>query len=139
MNFPIKVFMAMNTFIIQTSRGLIGSRLLTQNILLLHSIGRRSGKHFITPISYFQADGFYFLIGSNWARKRNADWYYNLLARPRTTIEVRGRKIHVEVRQAEGQEYDRLWEHAIQHYPPYLHYKKRTNRHIPIVVLKPVA
>jgi deazaflavin-dependent oxidoreductase (nitroreductase family) len=122
MKFFIKFFMAMNTFAIQASRGRIGSRLLTQTILLLHTVGRRSGRHFVTPISYFHTDGCYFLIGSNWGRERNADWYYNLIARPRTTIEVRGRLIPVEACQVEGQEYDRLWKHAIRHYPPYLHY-----------------
>jgi F420H(2)-dependent quinone reductase len=138
-NWFLKVFMAANTFAIRASRGRLGSRLGTQTILLLHSRGHKSGKHYVTPIAYFQAEGFYFLIGSNWGKEQNAGWYYNLLARPLTTIEVKGEQIPVEASQAEGPEYDRLWEYAIQHHPPYLHYKEMTKRRIPIMVLKPVA
>ncbi len=137
--FFLKLFMAMNTFAIRLSRGWIGSRLGTQTILLLHSRGRRSGKHYVTPIAYFYLEGFYFLIGSNWGRQHNAGWYHNLMAQPRTLIEVKGQRIPVEARRVEGPEYDRLWEYAIQHHPPYLHYKDMTKRHIPVVVLNPVA
>jgi deazaflavin-dependent oxidoreductase (nitroreductase family) len=137
--FFLKIFMAMNTSAIHLSRGRLGSRLGTQTILLLHSRGRRSGKDYVTPIAYFFTDGFYFLIGSNWGKEQNAGWYYNLLAEPLTTIKVRGRTIPVNAHPAEGPQYDRLWEYAVQHHPPYLHYKEMTKRHIPIMILTPVA
>ena len=57
---------------------------------------------------------------------------------PRTTIEARGKNIPVVARPAEGEEYERLWKYAIEHHPPYLHYKEMTKRHIPIMVLQPV-
>ena len=69
----------------------------------------------------------------------NAGWYYNLLAQPRTAIEVKGRTISVEARPAEGPQYDQLWKYAVQHHPPYLHYQEMTRRHIPIMILQPVA
>ncbi len=134
----LKLFMAANTFAIRLSRGRIGSRLGTQTILLLHSVGRKSGKKFVTPIAYFFTEGFYFVIGSNWGKDAHAAWYYNLLARPRTTIEVKGRTIPVEATQAEGPDYERLWQYAVDHHPPYAHYKEMTKRHIPIIVLKPI-
>ncbi len=135
----LRIFMALNTFAIHASRGRLGSQLGTQTILLLHSTGHKSGRHHVTPIAYFYTDGFYFLIGSNWGKDHNAGWYHNLLEQPRTRIEVRGKTIQVEARPAEGEEYDRLWKYAIEHHPPYLHYKEMTKRHIPIVILKPVA
>jgi len=135
---PLKVFMALNTFAIRISRGRIGSQLGTQTILLLHTTGRKSGKHFVTPIAYFFTEGFYMLVGSNWGKDRNAAWFFNLMAQPETILEVKGRQIHVEASQAEGAEYDRLWKYATEHHPPYLHYKEMTSRHIPIIVLKPV-
>jgi deazaflavin-dependent oxidoreductase (nitroreductase family) len=137
--FFLKLFMAVNVFVIRLSSGRVGSQLGMQTILLLHSIGRKSGKRFVTPIAFFFTDGYYFLVASNWGKEQNAAWFHNLMAQPRTLIEVRGEKIPVEARQAEGQEYDRLWKYAIEHHPPYLHYKEMTKRHIPIVVLKPVA
>ena len=137
--FFLKIFMAMNTFTIRLSRGRHGSRLGTQTILLLHSRGHRSGKRYITPIAYFYTGGFYFLVGSNWGKEQNAGWYYNLLAESHTTVEVRGRTIPVEAHPAEGLQFDRLWEYAVQHHPPYLHYKEMTKRHIPIMILLPLS
>ncbi len=135
----LKIFMAMNTFAIRLSRGRIGSQLGTQTILLLHTTGRHSGRKFVTPIAYFFTEGVYFLVGSNWGKPRQAAWYYNLLAQPQTTIEVRGKNIHVESHVAQGAEYDRLWQYAVEHHPPYLHYQEMTSRHIPIVVMEPVT
>jgi deazaflavin-dependent oxidoreductase (nitroreductase family) len=134
----LRIFMSLNTLAIRLSRGRIGGRLGTQTILLLHSTGRKSGKEHVIPIAYFQTDGFYFIIGSNWGKEQNAGWYHNLKAQPRTVIEVGGQTIRVEAREAVGDEYDRLWRYAVEHHPPYQHYKEMTARHIPILVLKPV-
>lgn len=138
-NFLIRAFMNLNVFVIRTSRGRVGTLLARQTILLLHTVGRKSGRQIVTPISYFSTDGFYFLVGSNWGRQRNAAWYYNLLASPCTTIEVRGRQILVEAHPVEGPEYDRLWHLALERYPGYQHYKNTLKRHIPIMILKPVV
>jgi F420H(2)-dependent quinone reductase len=138
LKFLIKLFMALHVFIIRFSRGRLGTRFLGLTFLLLHTVGRRSGRHFIIPISYFHTDGCYFLVGSNWGRQHNAAWYHNLLAQPRTTIEVNGREIPVEAHLARDAEYERLWEHAAGWYPGYRHYRKNTLRHIPIVVLQPL-
>ena len=129
--------MAINVFVIRLSRGRLGTRLGTQTILLLHTHGRKSGKQYVTPIAYFQTDDLYFVIGSNWGKPQQAGWYYNLLARPQAQIEVRGRTIPVIAQPAEGAEYERLWQFAVEHHPPYLHYKEMTSRHIPIMVLRP--
>jgi len=135
--FFLKLFMAVNVFAIRLSRGQLGNRLGTQTILLLHTTGRQSGRQFVTPIAYFFTDGFYFLVGSNWGKPQQPAWYYNLLAQPGARIEVRGKTIPVEARPANGAEYERLWQFAIEHHPPYQHYKDMTTRHIPIVVLQP--
>ena len=136
--FFLKLFMAANTIVIRLSRGRIGSQLGTQTILLLHTVGRKSGRRRVTPIAYYYMEGIYFLVGSNWGKEQNAAWYFNLLAQPRTVIDVRGKSVPVEASLAEGQEYDRLWKYAIEHHPPYMHYKEMTQRHIPIMILRPV-
>ena len=133
----IKWFMAFNVFIIHASQGRIGGKLGSQTVLLLHSIGRKSGKKFVTPIAYFYLDGIYFVVASNWGKNVNPAWYFNLLAAPRTQLEVKGRVIRVSASQAEQAEYDRLWKYAVEQHPPYLDYQKMTPRHIPIIVFKP--
>src|SRR5512135_2381590 len=134
----IKTFMALNKFAIRASRGRLGTRLGTQTVLLLHTVGSKTGRHYVTPVAYFYTEGFYFLVGSNWGMDQNAGWYHNLLAQPRTIIEVKGRTISVEAHPAEGEEYERLWKYAIEHHPPYLRYQEMTPRHIPVVKLIPL-
>ncbi len=137
-NFLIKLFMGLNIIVIRLSRGLVGTLLLRQTVLILHTTGRHSGKERLTPISYFSTDGCYFLVGSNWGRQHHAAWYYNLMAHPHATIEVKGRRIPVEASLAEGAEYERLWEVAVRRYSGYRRYKEMVRRRIPIVILKPV-
>lgn len=134
----IKWFMAVNTFFIRASGGWLGTNLGTQTILLLHHVGRKSGKSYITPIAYFYLDGFYFLVASNWGKGVNPAWYHNLFASPRTLIEVKGKTIPVEVREARGDEYDRLWKVAVERHPPYLDHQKMANRQIPIMIFIPL-
>jgi deazaflavin-dependent oxidoreductase (nitroreductase family) len=137
--FFIKLFMSINRLTIRLSRGRLGSRLGSQTIMLLHTVGRKSGRHIVTPIAYFFLDGFYFLVASNWGKPRQPDWYYNLLTHRQTTIEVRGKTIPVEACPAEDEQYDRLWEYAVEHHPPYQQYKEMSPLHIPIVVLRPIT
>ena len=134
----IKWFMAINKFLIRISKGRIGSKLGTQTILLLHTVGRKSGKHYETPIAYFFHEGKYLIVASNWGKDKQADWFLNLKENPRTTIEIRGKAIPVETREAQGQEYDHLWKFATEKHPPYLNYQSMTARHIPIMVLQPL-
>jgi deazaflavin-dependent oxidoreductase (nitroreductase family) len=130
--------MALNTFFIRASGGRLGANLGTQTILLLHHVGRKSGKSYITPIAYFFLDGFYFVVASNWGKDVNAAWYHNLFALPRTLIEVKGKTIPVEVRETRGDEYDRLWKYAVERHRPYLDYQRMTKRIIPIIILIPI-
>jgi len=137
-DFFIRIFMAVNSFFIRVTRGKVGAQLGTQTILLLHSVGRKSGQLRVTPIAYFHYEGRYLIVESNWGRDQHADWYYNLKSQPQTSIEVDGQTIQVQVGFAEGDEYVRLWEYVTKKHPPYLDYQKMTSRKIPIVVLTPI-
>jgi len=134
----IKWFMALNTFLIRTSNGRLGSKLGTQAILLLHTVGRKSGKQYETPIAYFYHEGQYLIVASNWGKDKQADWFLNLKENPRTRIEAKGKTIPVEAHEALGDEYDRLWKFATERHPPYLDYQSMTTRRIPIMVFQPL-
>ena len=133
----IKWFMAVNKSLIRISGGRIGSNLGTQAILLLHTIGRKSGKQYVTPIAYFYHEGYYLIVASNWGKDKQADWFLNLKEHPRTTIEVNGKTIPVEAREAQENEYASLWTFATERHPPYLKYQSMTDRHIPIMIFEP--
>ncbi len=134
----IKWFMNINAFIIHTSRGRIGTQLGTQTILILNTIGRKSGQPRSAPLAYFFHEGKYLIVESNWGKEYHADWYFNLQKQPQASIEVKGQTIKVNASFAEGEEYTRLWEYVTKKHPPYLDYQKMTSRHISIVVLQPI-
>ena len=134
----IKWFMSINAFFLRLSGGRMGSKLGTQTILLLHTTGRRSGQERVIPIAYFDYNGKYLIVASNWGKDKNAEWYLNLKRQPRAALEVKGKRIEVQSREAMGDEYDSLWRFATEHHPPYLDYQKMTTRHIPIMVFESV-
>jgi deazaflavin-dependent oxidoreductase (nitroreductase family) len=135
-DFFIKLFMKINTFLIRTTRGRIGAQLGTQTILILNTIGRKSGQPRSIPIAYFFYEGKYLVVESNWGRDQHADWYFNLLNQPKASIEVKGKRIPVNARFAEGEEYDRLWDYVTKKHSPYLEYQKMTSRKLPIAIFE---
>ncbi len=92
----IKWFMAINAFLIRVSRGRIGGKLGTQTILILHTIGRKSGIERAIPIAYFDYEGKYLIVASNWGKDKDADWLLNLRKQPRAAIEIKGKRIEVQ-------------------------------------------
>jgi len=136
-NLFIRIFMTINSFLIRVSKGRIGGTLGTQTILILHTIGRRSGQLRSIPIAYFYFEGKYLIVESNWGKDHHADWYFNLQKNPHASIDVNGRTIEVNATFAGGVEYARLWDYVTAKHPPYLEYQKMTSRHIPIVVFQP--
>lgn len=132
----IKWFMGINVFLLRLSHGRIGSKLGTQTILLLHTIGRKSGQDREIPIAYFDYEDHFLIVASNWGKEKQADWYLNLKDHPQARLEVKGKVLSVTAREAQGEEYDRLWKFATEHHPPYLDYKKMTTRHIPIMMFE---
>jgi F420H(2)-dependent quinone reductase len=134
----IKGFMSINSLLIRLSRGRLGSKLGTQTILILHTIGRRSGQERTIPIAYFDYEGKYLIVASNWGKDRNADWYLNLKKTPHAKLEIKGKLISVLAREAQGDEYNDLWKFVTGRHVPYLEYQKMTARHIPIMVFEHV-
>ncbi len=135
-DYLIKLFMKLNTLILRLSHGRLGSRLGTQTILILRTLGRASGQERAIPIAYFDHEGRYLIVASNWGKDKNPDWYLNLKKNPQAKLEIGGKLISVTAREAQGEEYDRLWKFATERNPPYLDYQKMTTRHIPIMVFE---
>ena len=134
----IKWFMAINTLLLRLSRGRIGSKLGTQTILILHTIGRKSGQDRAIPIAYFVYEGHYLIVASNWGQDKQANWYLNLKKEPHARLEINGKFISVAAREVQGEEYNHLWKFVTERHPPYLEYQKMTTRHIPIMIFEPV-
>lgn len=105
-------------------------------ILLLTTTGRRSGRARTVPVMYVPGDT-PVLVASNGGSPSHPSWYFNLLADPRARIEVEGERSEVVARTASGEERGRLWRRAVEIYPSYADYQRRTDRPLPVVVLSP--
>jgi len=106
-------------------------------MLLLHSVGARSGKAYVTPLVYLTDGDDYVIFASKAGAPENPGWFHNLKASPDVSIEVGEERIDVLATEATGGERDRLF--AIQEagQPQFGEYAEKTNRKIPVIVLSP--
>jgi deazaflavin-dependent oxidoreductase (nitroreductase family) len=138
MNPLMRAFVRTNAIVFRLTHGRLGSQLGKQSVLLLHTTGRKSGKTYTTPLSFYHDGDRYLIVASNWGQEAPPNWYRNLTHTPRAAIETRGGRISVEAHAAEGEEYQRLWQLVTRQNPQYLHYQQAVVRQIPIVILTPV-
>jgi len=133
----IKVLMAGNTFIYRLTGGVLGSRMAGQSVLLLHSVGSKSGKLYTTPLNFYRDGENYVLVASNWGGKSHPGWFFNLMRQPDTTIQVKKQVLPVKASEASESDYERLWQQVTSQNPFYTRYQSQTSRKIPIVILTP--
>ena len=81
--------------LIRLSGGRLGSKIRKNNVLLLTTRGRRSGKERCIPLLYFPDAGDYVLIASNGGAEQHPAWYFNLQDAPTATVEMHGVKQQV--------------------------------------------
>lgn len=106
--------------------------------LLLTTTGRKSGERYIFPLFYGKVGDSYLVIASKGGAPQHPGWYRNLLANPEVEVQAGTVKLRARARTATGAERARLWEQALQFWPPYADYQKKTEREIPVVVLDPI-
>jgi len=108
-----------------------------QPLLLLTHTGAKTGKQRTNPLAYFRDGNHYIIVASKGGAPTNPDWYYNLLANPRATIEVGNERLEVMVEPVGSAERKRLWAMVIERNPAFQEYEKKTRRTIPLVILTP--
>jgi deazaflavin-dependent oxidoreductase (nitroreductase family) len=107
--------------------------------LMLTTIGRKSGEMFLFPLFYGKTGNGYFVIASKGGAPEHPGWYRNILANSKVEVQVGTTKMPARARTATGEERARLWEKALEFWPPYADYQKKTKREIPVVVLDPLG
>lgn len=137
MNPVSRLFVRINTSLYQFTNGRVGSNLGTQSVLLLYSIGRKSGKTYVTPLSFYRDSENYVVAGSNWGSEQPPDWLKNLLVQPHTQIQILDKTFDVSASLAEGAERERLWKLVAARNAQILEYQAGLKRQIPIVILHP--
>lgn len=104
-------------------------------LVVLTTVGAKTGRRRPTPMMFHRDGDSLVVVASNVGAPRHPDWYINLLANPKVTVEVGGEIYDAAATTAEGAERTRLWAMLKETYPFFADHEARTDRTIPVVVL----
>ena len=104
--------------------------------LLLTTVGRKSGKTLTLPLIFGHFGTDYVIVASKGGAPTHPAWYLNLQANPQVHVQVKADKFKARAYTAEGAERAGLWPKMVEIYGPYALYQTKTDRQIPVVVLK---
>jgi deazaflavin-dependent oxidoreductase (nitroreductase family) len=129
----------------RANNGKVGGYFAGANMLLLHTVGARTGQARTNPVVYVtdsdtngDANGDRLVvIASKGGADSNPDWYYNLLANPIVTVELGNENYQARATPVTDEtERSRLYARMVEHRPGFAEYEKKTNRKIPVIVLE---
>ena len=106
------------------------------HILLLTTVGRKSGRESTTPLIFGMDGDNPVIVASKGGAPKHPGWYRNLVKNPAAHVQIKGEKFPVRARDAEGEERDRLWKMMNGEWRHYDEYQEKTDREIPVVVLE---
>jgi deazaflavin-dependent oxidoreductase (nitroreductase family) len=104
-------------------------------IIVITSVGSKSGKLRKTPLMRVEHDGEYAVVASLGGAPKHPVWYYNLKKHPHVELQDGPVKRDYEAREVTGDEKRSWWERSVAAYPDYADYQKKTTREIPVFVL----
>ena len=120
------------------SGGTDGTELKGRPVILLTTIGAKSGKIRKTPLMRVEHDGEYAVVASLGGAPKNPVWYYNVKAHPRVELQDGSVTKDYEAREVFGDEKVAWWDRAVEAWPDYAEYQTKTDRQIPLFVLTPI-
>src|SRR5215211_7989689 len=123
----------------ESSGGTQGVTLRDRPVIILTSVGARSGKLRKTPLMRVEQDGEYAVVASLGGAPKHPVWYHNLKKNPHVELQDGPVKRDYLAREVTGHEKAVWWERAVAAYPDYADYQKKTTREIPVLVLTPMT
>src|SRR6267142_6398775 len=114
-----------------------GAEMKGKPVILLTTIGAKSGKIRKTPLMRVEHDGEYAVVASLGGAPKHPVWYYNLTANPHVELQDGPTKKDYQAREIHDEEYAAWFERAIAAWPDYAEYQKKTTRTMPVFVLTP--
>jgi deazaflavin-dependent oxidoreductase (nitroreductase family) len=127
----------LHVILYRLSGGVLGRRLVHNDMLLLTTRGARTGNPHTVPLLYL-TDGDTLVVIASWGgRQHHPQWYTNLLANPIATVQVCSRRRPVRARTASPGEREIWWPRVLAAYQGYRVYQTHTDRVIPVVFLEP--
>jgi deazaflavin-dependent oxidoreductase (nitroreductase family) len=142
----IKAMSKVNVAIYRWTGGLLGSTWRVGSafprgvpVLLLTTIGRKSGQPRIAPLLFIKEGSNLVVGGSQGGRPKDPLWYKNLQANPECQVQIKRHKMKMTARTASPEEREVLWPKLVAHYPDFASYETWMDRVIPVVILEPAA
>lgn len=121
----------------ESSGGTKGTTLRGLPVVVLTTLGARSGKIRKTPVMRVEHDGAYAAVASLGGAPKHPVWYFNLVANPELELQDGPVKQDMVAREVTGEEKAAWWDRAVEAYPDYADYQQKTDRQIPVFVLEP--
>ena len=123
----------------ETSGGTEGLTLQGKPVVVVTMRGRTSGKVRKAALMRVEHDGRYAIVASKGGDDSHPGWYHNLVADPDVTLQD-GRVVQdMRAREVDGAERDEWWARAVEAWPDYANYQRKTERRIPVLVLEPAT
>ena len=119
----------------RANSGKVGGPFAGRTLLLLHTVGAKSGQERINPVAYVTDGDRFVIIASKGGAPTNPDWYYNILAHPLVTVEVGTEQFQARAAIASEPERTRLYNKMVEMMPGFADYQRKTTRVIPVVTL----
>jgi F420H(2)-dependent quinone reductase len=126
------------TALFEATNGEEGGDLRGRPIIVLTSVGARTGKLRKTPLMRVEHDRVYAVVASLGGAPKHPVWYYNLKKKPHVELQDRGTKRDYLAREVTGDEKSVWWDRAVEAWPDYAAYQTKTERQIPVFVLEPL-
>lgn len=117
--------------------GKVGGMFEGWPLLLLHTVGARSGREHVSPLVFFPFEGRRYIIGSAGGGPKHPAWYHNLVAHPDVTIEVGDETEAATANVLHNEERNAVWTKVVAAMPNFGEYEKQTTRTIPVIALDP--
>jgi len=122
----------------EASNGKKAAELSGKPIIVVTSVGAKSGKLRKTALMRVEHGGDYAAVASRGGSARNPTWYYNLKTNPHVELQDGATRLDYRAREVTGDEKATWWQRAVEVWPAYDDYQAKTKREIPLFVLEPM-
>lgn len=119
----------------RANAGKVGGPFEGGTLLLLHTVGAKSGKPRLSPLAYLEVDGKVLIVGSYAGAPSNPAWVHNLRANPTARIEIGADAYDVTARELPADERDAAYPKIVEKAPVFADYQAKTSRAIPLFEL----
>jgi deazaflavin-dependent oxidoreductase (nitroreductase family) len=126
-----------NLWLLIRSKGRLGNSFLGKPVLLLHTVGHKSGQQRMTPLFYLAEGDRIILVASNAGTVKDPAWFGNIKVNPEVSMQIRGQYREMRGHSASEQEFEYYWPRVVEMFPTWGEIQEMSLRKFPIAVFEP--